>query len=617
MRLAPVLRQVILSTLFVVYLPGAEAQQKTAAGSAARATPAASRSAPIANIRYDLTFDSTTAGRRAIEVAMSFDVTAPGPVLLSLPSWTPGAYEIGNFARWVVGFAPSAGDSALTWDKLDYDTWRVQPGRSKTVTVHFDYMADSLDNAMAWSKPDFAFFNGTNLFFYPEGRGFSFPAAVTLKTQEGWRVTTGMRPGQAPGSYSASNYHDLVDTPVFVGKYDVDSTQVSGRTTRLATYPAGVLTGAPRQRLWDDIGKMIPAESAVFQETPWDTYSNLLIFDPSYGGGSALEHSSSHLGIYNPQFIGTPLLSSITAHEIFHAWNVKRLRPAEMVPYRYDQPQPTPWLWVSEGITDYYADLALSRGGIIDSTQFLTVTAGKVTTVADAPPTALEDASLSTWIHPVDGSGYIYYPKGSLAGFLIDILIRDASDNARSLDDVMRQLYQGTYKKNRGFSGTDWWAGVSKAAGGRSFSDFNKRYIDGREPFPFDSVLPLAGLRMTMDTVRDPRLGISTNADSTGIVVNAVVPGGPAEAAGVRAGDHLLAIGDLAVSNPDFGPAFRTRYGKREGAPLPIKVRRGTDTLTLNGKVVLTARAERRIQMDPSASEKAVRIRNGIMKGRS
>lgn len=107
---------------------------------------------------------------------------------------------------------------------------------------------------------------------------------------------------------------------------------------------------------------------------------------------------------------------------------------------------------MSEGITDYYADLALSRGGIIDSAQFMSVTAGKANTVTQTPPTALEDASLSTWIHPVDGSGYLYYPKGSLAGFLLDILIRDASNNTRSLDDVMRQLYQTTSKRGRGSS---------------------------------------------------------------------------------------------------------------------------------------------------------------------
>jgi predicted metalloprotease with PDZ domain len=288
-----------------------------------------------------------------------------------------------------------------------------------------------------------------------------------------------------------------------------------------------------------------------------------------------------------------------------------------MVPYDYDAPQPTPWLWVSEGITDYYADLALVRGGVIDSTGFLGEVSQNANTVAEAPPTALEDASLSIWIHPVDGSGYIYYPKGSLAGFLLDIMIRDASDNARSLDDVMRQLYQTTYKANRGFGSADWWGTVSRAAGGRSFADFYRRYIDGREPFPYTQVLPLAGLRMVTDTTRDPRLGISTaGADSSGILVNGVLPGGPAEAAGVRAGDHLLAIGDLRVTDPDFGPAFRSRFGKQEGAPLPIKVLRGADTLTLNGKVVLAERIQRRVEFLSGASEKAVRVRNGIMRRR-
>ena len=604
------LRRALPSALIVLLPPVMQAQQKKASA------PAVSRSAPITSVRYDLTFDSTTASRRTIKVAMSFDVAGPGPVLLSLPAWTPGSYEIDNYAHWVVGFTAMSGDSPLTWDKLDYDTWRVQPGRAKSVTVGFDYFADSLSNALAWARPDFGFFNGTNLLFYPEGQGFNFPAVVTIKTEDRWHIATGMKPTGVRGAYAASNYHDLVDMPFFVGRVDYDSMQVSGRWTRLATYPAGVLSGTAREQFWEQIRKIIPTQVAVFQEMPWDTYTSLLIFDRNYGGGSALEHGNSHLGIYNPQFIGTPLLASITAHEIFHAWNVKRLRPAEMVPYDYDEPQPTTWLWVSEGITDYYADLSLSRGGILDSAQFMAEMATNAGTVGAAPPTALEDASLSTWVHPIDGTGYLYYPKGSLAGFLLDILIRDGSDNARSLDDVMRQLYQTTYKRGLGFGGTDWWTAVSKAAGGRSFADFNARYINGREPFPFEQILPLAGMRVAADTVRDPRLGISSIADSSGIVINGVIPGGPAEAAGVRAGDRLLAIGDLLVTDPDFGPAFRARFGKEEGAPLPIKVRRGTDTLTLNGKVVLVTRVERRFEADPAATEKAVRIRNGILKGR-
>ncbi len=580
----------------------------------APATPP--RSAPLANLRYELSFDSATAAERTIRVALSFDVAGPGPVLLSFPAWTPGAYEITNFARWVNNFAPTAGDRRLAWDKLDFDTWRVQPAGARAITVRYDYIADTLDNAMAWSRPDFVLFNGTNVLPFPEGRDFDFPATVTMKTQPGWLVATGMASGPAPGSYREGNYHDLVDKPFFVGRMDVDSMRIENRWHRLATYPAGAMSGAPRSLLWDQIGRMVPAMSAVFQETPWDTYTTLLVFTTDVGGGSALEHGNSHVGIYNPGFIGSPVLASITAHEIFHAWNVKRLRPADLWPYRYAGPQPTPWLWVSEGITDYYADLALVRGGIIDSVEFMAMTDQKIDEVAAAPPTALEDASLSAWIGPTDGTRYLYYPKGSLAGLLLDIRIRDGSDNRRSLDDVLRETYRATYRKGRGFTGRDWWDTVTRAAGGRSFAEFNARYIDGREPFPWSEVLPLAGMRLVTDTIREPTLGIATSQDSGGaIVVREVAPGSVAAEAGVKVGDAVLALGDVAIENPNFGPAYRARFGRSEGDSLPIRVRRGTEIVTLAGTVRLGQRLESRLAPAPNATGKAVRIRNGIVRG--
>ena len=584
---------------------------------AAAQRPAAPASAPIGNVRYEITFDSTTAQSRTIRVAMNFDVAGPGPVLLSLPAWTPGAYELSYFARWVSNFNPRAGDKSLAWDKLDYDTWRVQPAGAKSVTVRFDYLADTLDNAMAWSRPDFALFNGTNVLPYPEGRGTDFAARLTVNTEPGWLVATGMQavPRQ-PGSYREGNYHDLVDKPFFVGRMDYDSTRVAGVWTRLATYPAGALTGAARSQVWDEIGKMIPPAAAVFQETPWPHYTVMMIFDSAFGGGSALEHANSHVGIYSPGFIGDPVLASITAHEIFHAWNVKRLRPADLVPYRYDRSEPTTWLWVSEGITDYYADLAILRGGVIDSTQFLAMTGEKIATVSQAPPTALEDASLSTWIHPTDGSGYLYYPKGSLAGFLLDVLIRDASDNRRSLDDVMRELYRGTYKAGRGFTGPDWWRAVSRNAGGKNFNDFAARYVDGREPYPWAEVLPLAGLRAVADTIREARLGIGTALDSAGgVIVTQVQPGSAAEEAGVKPGDVLLRLGDISVTDPTFGERFRARFGTEDGQPLPIELRREGQTVTLNGKVRLVTRVATGLAFDSAATGKAARVRAGIFGG--
>lgn len=132
--------------------------------------------------------------------------------------------------------------------------------------------------------------------------------------------------------------------------------------------------------------------------------------------GSALEHQNSHVGIYGSSLLDSPVILSFYAHEIFHSWNVKRLRPADLYPYRYDQPQPTRLLWISEGITDYYADLAEVRGGVIDASGFYLATGDKISQVAALPPTSLEDASLSTWIHPRDGTEYIYYPRDPSPG---------------------------------------------------------------------------------------------------------------------------------------------------------------------------------------------------------
>jgi predicted metalloprotease with PDZ domain len=574
------------------------------------------QSAPISDISYDVTFDSATAAQRTIKVTMTFTSSGSGEVLLSLPSWTPGAYEISNYARYVSDFTPMAAGKALTWDKTDPNTWRLRPTAGGTVTVSFNYLADSLDNAFAWTQPDFAFFNGVNLFLYPEGRSPNFPATVRIHTQEGWKVATGMHTGPAAGTWTEQNYHDLVDMPFFVGRFDFDSTKVGSKMARLATYPAGQLQDSARASVWHDIERMIPAEIAVFQEAEWATYTTFMVFSPTYGGGSALEHQNSHLGIYTTQIIGNPVLSAITAHEMFHSWNVKRLRPVEMVPYRYDTSEPTPWLWVSEGITDYYADLAMVRSGIVDSSAFFETTAGKISNVNQSTPVALEDASLSTWIHPTDGTGYLYYPKGSLAGLMLDIIIRDASDNRQSLDNVMRSLYLSTYKSGKGFGASDWWGAVTKASGGKNFDDFYARYVDGRDSYPWQTIFPMAGLQYTADTTRAPRLGVASTTDSAGIHITAIGPGSSAAEAGLQVGDLLLALGDMQLgTDNDFGPAFRQKFAGQEGADLDYTIKRNGQTMVLHGKVKLVPQINWHLEADPAASPKAARIRHGLLTG--
>ena len=577
-----------------------------------------SASAPISSVQYDVTFDSTTAPLRNIGVLMSFTTPGAEDVLLSLPAWTPGAYEIDNFARYVTDFSATDGNMLLTWDKLDPDTWRVHATHAGQVRVSFNYSATKLDNANAWTKSDFAFFNGTNLFLYPEGRPAEYPSTVVIHTSPSWRIATGMTQTSS-NSYSAPNYHDLVDMPFFVGRFDIDSAQAGGKTMRFASYPAGTMSSSARRMVLDQLSKVVPPEAAVFGEVPWNTYTVLQVSDSEFAEGSAsgLEHQNSHVDIISSLVVGSPLLASLYAHEIFHAWNVKRLRPAELVPYRYDRPQPTPLLWISEGITDYYADLAEVRSKLTTPEEFYETTTGKIDEVAAAPPVALEDASLSAWIKPVDGTDDIYYPKGSLAGLLLDIMIRDASDNQRSLDTVMREMYQNVYKRDHaGFTNEEWWQAVSRAAGGRSFAEFENRYVNGRDPFPWDSVLPLGGLRLMVERTVLPNLGISSSTDEQGRRVIALDPAATGAAAGVRVGDYLVSIGGLDADDPSFGTNFSSKFaGLPPSGSIALVVRRGGQQVTLNASAKFRTSERRRIVPMTDAPPKALRVREGLLTG--
>jgi predicted metalloprotease with PDZ domain len=571
-----------------------------------KATAARAVSAPVTDITYRVTFDRALAARRLVHVEMNFRTAGKDPVFLALPVWTPGAYEVSYFARWIQTFNVTGDGRPLEWEKTDYDSWRIAPAGATQITVSFDYRADTLDNAMAWSRPDFLLFNGPNLFLYPEGRGFDFPALVRIITDSTWRVVTSMTPSGGPNTFSAANYHDLVDMPFFVGRVGLDSTRVGDGWARLAWYPVASVPPDQRASELSQFAKLIPVEAAVFGETPWKSYTVMQIVDSSYPGLAGLEHQSSHVDVITPLALGDPILESIYAHEIFHAWNVKRLRPVDLWPYAYDDEQPTTWLWMSEGVTDYYADVASVRSKLIDSTGFFELTAGKIAHVLNTRPVALGDASLDTWIHPTDGTADIYYDKGSLAGLMLDIMIRDASENKRSLDDVMRQLYREAYKKGTGFTPAQWWGAVSAAAGGKSFTEFNARYIEGREPYPWAATLALAG--MSFDTTSVARFGVQSDNQSN--VVAYVDPQSSAQEAGLRVGDVIVAVGDRPT--PDLA-AIRAALANYHtaGAAVPVHVMRGAARITLTAYTRLQIIAT--VKADPNASPKAAAIRAGIM----
>jgi len=587
-----------------------------AAGGARAQLPPGAVSAPISDVAYEVKADSAATTSGHLGVTMSFTVRNAEPVLLALPAWSPGHYQLLWFARRVSQFAAVEGGLPLEWHMADHQTWRVVPSGAGRVQVSFQYLADTIDRAVAWTQPDFTFFLGTNLFLYPVGRGFDWPATVTVRTEPDWRVTTGMAPGAEAGTFAATNYHDLVDMPFFVGHFALDSAQIVGRWFRLAWYPAASLTAARSARTFDWLRKIAPREAAVFDTVPFRNYTIFQVSDTVVNGGG-LEHQSGQMDEITTDQLDAPWLPGLYAHEMFHAWNVKRLRPADLVPYRYDDIQATRWLWVSEGVTSYYGGLAQVRGGVIDSAGFFASMAGAFAGVRGAPPTSMGDASLTAWTGPTDGSGSVYYPDGTLAGFLLDVMIRNASDGRHSLDDVMRSLYRSTYERGRGFTGAEWWAAVADAAGTPEapFLDFARRYVDGREPLPMDSVLALAGLVVQVDSVREPLLGIATASDSGEALVVGLNPAGTAAAAGIRLGDHLVSVGGVPVVDDASFAAFRQRYAGTALPSVPATVRRDGSLLTLEVPVRLYARPVVNIAPAPGAPAKALRIRAGLLHG--
>ena len=539
-------------------------------------------------VRYEV-----SVAQGLFHVSAEFAAAGKDTLYVSLPAWSPGNYEIQNYARYVHGFgARNASGAPLRWDRGDKDTWRVVTGGADRVTVDFDYSNDKIDLSLARTVQDFAEFLGTNLFMFEEGQ-LARPAEVRFRLPAGWQVTTALK-GPTNGVYRAADYHELADAMTFVGHFSVDSLQTDGKWIRIALWPASDYSPAVARSLRAGIAKLAPVQNRIMGGAPYDEYTvffNVIHGPIDFGGG--LEHSSSQYDIMPAESFADlisgklgdfiyPLLS----HELFHLWNVKRIRPAEMWPYDYHAEQYTPLLWWSEGVTDYYADLTNIRSGLWSTNEFLANATSDIGQVESAPePWSAEDGSEATWINEVYvNSSQLYYPKGATLGLLLDISIRDATDNAHNLDEVMRALYTRYYRQNKGFSTADLLNEL-RTAGMPDVESFYRRYIDGREPLPYDSVFAKAGLRLRRDT--GPLLGINTRSTPAGEVqISAVVPGSAAEAAGIQAGDVVTAVGDVRVTaDGNWAATFRSRYRGKTGQPLPIAVRRGDQALTLNATV--------------------------------
>jgi len=575
-------------------------------------------------VRYEISV--VAPGAHLFHVKAEFPAAGKDTLYVALPAWSPGNYEIQNYARYVRHFAASGSTGQpLEWDRFDKETWRVVAAKQERVTVAFDYLADTVDLSIARLDADFGQFLGTNLFVYEPGK-LDRPAEVRFALPNGWRVTTSL-PGGGIGPYSAADYHELADAETFVGVYSLDSLKVDNKWIRLALWPPDLYTAPVARNMLTDLQKIAQTENRVFGGPPYDEYTvffNVFRQPINFGGG--LEHSAAQYDIMPASafadFSGTlgDFMVPLMSHEYFHVWNVKRIRPATMWPYDYHAEQFTPLLWWSEGVTDYYADLTNLRSGLWTPEQFLHNTMSDIDQVEAIPePWSEEDGSLATWINEIYvNSSQLYYPKGSLTGMLLDISLRDATNNARGLDDVMRALYTRFYQKGKGFTTQDL-LGLLREFGTPDVDKFYQRYINGRDPLPYGDIFPKAGINVAKQVTSVPFLGLNAPISDQGKWIAQVVdPGSSAEQAGVQPGDILMKIGDIELkSDQDWGVAFRRQYQGQAGAPLTITVLRDGRPIVLTTKVQEQSVTTYQLSRNASPTPKQAKIWQGMATGSS
>lgn len=545
-----------------------------------------------------------------LEVEIRIRQTSDTPATdLIMPVWTPGSYLIREFERHVQDFvAMDRAGKELVWTKVNKDTWHVATSGTREWRATYSVYANELSVRTNELNSDHAFWNNAALLMYPEGF-LTAPSTLQVIAPQPWKVATGLPP--VPGlknTFRAENFDILYDSPVEVSNFKTLSFEVKGVPHRIVIDGEG---NYDPEKMRSDVRKIVETEVELMGgEVPYHDYTFILHLRSNTGGG--LEHlNSTALGYprfgfglepsddvtsaapnAQPQRTYRGFLS-LVAHEFFHVWNVKRIRPDALGPFDYAKENYTKLLWVAEGITDYYARVVLKRAGLISDLAFLRETAKAFEDLQKTPGRfvqSAEESSFDTWIkfYRQDensvNSQVSYYDKGAILGLLLDLEIRKRSQGAKSLDEVMRYLYNEFYKKDRNYTPEDFQKACELMAGS-SLELFFASYVRGREELDYNSGLATAGLHL--DTARKSGsrksagksyLGADLAQEADRLEVRRVYAGSPAYEQGLNTGDQIVALNNMRANKEFFDARLAE---KKPGDLITLTIFRFDDLSTM------------------------------------
>jgi predicted metalloprotease with PDZ domain len=475
-----------------------------------------------------------------------------------MPVWTPGFYQVMDYSRNVLNFrAEDGAGKPLAWEKTEKNIWRVKSGRSSSITVSYDVYAFTRFVAESYLDDGMGFISPTGVFMHLAGR-IRQPVTVTVEPYQGWKqVSTGLDPVDGkPNIFFAPDFDVLYDCPILLGNQEILTFEVQAIPHIFAVADLGTFD---REKFVSDHRRMVEAAAALIGEIPYRHYA-FLVIGP---GGGGLEHANSTALTLNASGLNDPAgyrrWLRFVAHEFFHLYNVKRIRPLALGPFDYDKENYTRMLWVSEGFTSYYEDLILRRAGLITRDDVFEAARSNIANYENIPGHRFQSAaesSFDTWLHSF-GRGdnaanttISYYDKGAALGMLLDFKIRAETKNKSSLDDVMRALYQEFYKeKKRGFTDGEFRAACERIAGCPLAEIFDV-YVSTTKDIDYARYLAYAGLEIEVQPQEGvgSYFGASTRERDGKLIISNVEWDSPTMQAGLSAEDEIIALDGVRIN---------------------------------------------------------------------
>ncbi len=499
-----------------------------------------------------------------LEVEMRLDwAQMSAKTELKMPVWTPGSYLVREYARHVQDFnVTDASGNDLTWEKINKNTWQIDTKGAKQLVAKYRVYANELTVRTNELNDEHAFFNNAALLMFPKDQ-LKAASTITVVPFGNWKIATGLPKveGQT-NTFRAENYDVLYDAPFEVSNFKEITFNVQGKPHRY------VVTGEGNydlKKMAADTEKIVTESSKIFGDLPYNDYT----FIVNLRGGGGLEHANSTALQWN-RFGFTPkarytAFLNLVAHEFFHLWNVKRIRPDVLGPFDYENENYTKLLWVAEGATAYYEGILLRRAGLISEKEFFDARVSLIQQLQERPgrlETSLEDASFDAWIkyYRQDENSVnnqiSYYDKGEIVNMMLDVTIRTASGGAKSLDDVMRYLYDEYSKKGRNYTPEDYQK-VSEMMAGKSLDEFFSKYVRGTEEINYDGILQGIGVQLKAEANNADKAYIGANlAEEDGkLMVRSIPADTPAYEQGLNTGDQIVAVDGNRASQ-----SFLTSY---------------------------------------------------------